>query len=394
MTPVRLTPAAARELEPGKILRDHEITGLELHARAGSKSWKLYYRTRAGTERRPTLGRFPEMSLSAARNLAKDLKERIARGEDPSADWKAQRAAATVAELCDRYLEEWAPRHKSERAVYDDRLRINRYVLPGLGDKKVAEVTRADIDKFLENVRDRKYVKHLQTGERWREQRQSPGQALQVRRLLSKMWNLAQNDFEMDPRDKNPVSAAISFRTPGRERFPDPHEMARLIAALQRLEATRPVHATCLWTIFLTGARVSEILHAEWRELRGNRLIKEKHKTVAHIGKKQIALPVEAMRLIDALPRTSKRIFPGIALRKTWEALREEAGCSDIELRDARRTFLSYGLSLGETMDTLAKQAGHTQPGVTAKHYAFLLEDDKDRVANKVAERMLSTSRR
>jgi hypothetical protein len=77
---------------------------------AGAKAFVLNYRTRGGRERRFTIGTFPEWTPAAAVEEAASLRQRIDRGEDPLADVEADRAAKTVDDLCNRFLEEWLPR--------------------------------------------------------------------------------------------------------------------------------------------------------------------------------------------------------------------------------------------------------------------------------------------
>src|SRR5262245_23559010 len=50
---------------------------------AGARSFVLNYRTKDGTERRHTIGRYPDWSLAAAREEARKLKRAIDQGSDP-----------------------------------------------------------------------------------------------------------------------------------------------------------------------------------------------------------------------------------------------------------------------------------------------------------------------
>jgi hypothetical protein len=105
----KLTPAMCREAKIGSVLWDHEIPGLMLRVRTRVRAWHFYHRTRAGTERRPCIGHFPEMSLNRAREVARDLAIEVARGNDPSGEWRAKRdstspASWTVGELMTKYL--------------------------------------------------------------------------------------------------------------------------------------------------------------------------------------------------------------------------------------------------------------------------------------------------
>lgn len=393
---MKLTPAAARALEPGRVLKDHEVTGLQLHAGSRSKSWRLYYRTRAGDERRPTIGKFPDMSLSRAREVARDLKERIAKGEDPSADWQTARNAPTVTQLCDRYLDEHAKLKNSPRWAHEAELIINRHIKPGLGARRVADVTRADIDRFLIGVRERKYVPaevKARDGKRT-----APGAANMARAVLWKMFTLAEDEFEWRPRDSNPVRGTNRNPKIKRKRVASADEIRRLAKQLREIEAKRPGHAACLWTIFLTGARVSEILHATGEQLRGNRIVLTKHKTVRHVGDKEIIIPRVAMQILERLPVAAAGeplwgyCYRGkVALKKIWATLRKEAQLGDLQVRDARRTFASFAVSSGVTLEQVGQLFAHTHVETT-RGYAWLFDSAKERIADSVAQQIMDAA--
>ena len=122
----------------------------------GVKSWVLLYRFQ-GRPRRMTLGTYPTMGLADARlNLAKARKV-LEKGEDPGTklveDRKAERAAETVAELVDEYLERWAkPRKRS--ASEDERI-LRKEVVPKWGHRKAWDVTRRDVIALLDPIVER-----------------------------------------------------------------------------------------------------------------------------------------------------------------------------------------------------------------------------------------------
>ena len=75
------TPAPNRQVE----YPDAKVPGLALRVSpAGNKSWTLRYRTNKGEQRRLTLGRYPSVSLSKARELAHKAVGRVAEGVDPA----------------------------------------------------------------------------------------------------------------------------------------------------------------------------------------------------------------------------------------------------------------------------------------------------------------------
>src|SRR6516165_1518947 len=79
--------------------------GLRVTA-AGARSFILNYRTKDGIERRKTIGQYGAWTLLAARAEAQRLKRAIDQGADPVAEDRERRNAETVADLCQRFLEE------------------------------------------------------------------------------------------------------------------------------------------------------------------------------------------------------------------------------------------------------------------------------------------------
>ncbi len=102
-----LTVEAVRKLTPpknGRIeIRDSRVTGLCLRVtNKGVKSWSLFYRFE-GRNRRMTLGKWPLVDLSEAREEARNALEVVRAGKDPARERKdAQKPRTTfpsVAEL-------------------------------------------------------------------------------------------------------------------------------------------------------------------------------------------------------------------------------------------------------------------------------------------------------
>jgi len=393
---MKLSPSTARELTVGGVLRDHEVVGLQLIAGKNRKSWHLYYRTRAGAERRPKLGGFPEMSLNSARAVAKELKERVAKGEDPSAEWQGQRAAPTVNDLCDAYLKQWAPKHNEARTIHENKLLIDRHIRPGLGHKKVADVTQADVDRFLGEVLERKYVpaeRRAKDGVAT-----APSAANHVRTLLSHLFNLARTYFrwsiqKIDGAAMNPVHKTVKQHTEARQRLAEPDELRAILTLLGEREAENPAHVACIWTLFFSGGRVGEIEHALKTQLEGHKLKLKKHKTFKKIGAKTVTLPLFVAEMIGRLNVEGERLFGDIALKRFWDEIRTAAGCPDLQMRDARRTFASYALQCGFTLDVIGRMLHHTNIRTTGG-YTWLVEelsDERSEIAEKIAASMLAT---
>ena len=155
--PANLSDSLVRSLEApasgNKITWDGKLTGFGCRVTAkGAKAFILNYRNRFGTERRHTIGAYPDWSVAAARAEAKEIKKAVDRGEDPVADKKALRAAPAMSDLCDRYEHEHLPK-KRPRSRENDKALIRRFIRPKLGNIKVAEVQFSDVDSLHRSLR-------------------------------------------------------------------------------------------------------------------------------------------------------------------------------------------------------------------------------------------------
>ena len=92
MPATKLNDVALRQLKPtGRRadLWDAVVRGLVLRvSQRGTKTFVVWYRTRGGESRRLMLGRYPLLSLSQAREKAKEALRQVADGKDPF-DWLA-----------------------------------------------------------------------------------------------------------------------------------------------------------------------------------------------------------------------------------------------------------------------------------------------------------------
>jgi integrase len=110
---------------------------------------------RKGKPHRMTLGTYPMLSLADARKQANKLLEQVDNGIDPRpARAKAAREAYanTVAAVAKRFVAQECKGHiKSWQRVART---LEMHVLPSLGDKAIADIKRADINKLIDILLD------------------------------------------------------------------------------------------------------------------------------------------------------------------------------------------------------------------------------------------------
>ena len=416
-----LTKSLVEKLVPEPkdyIIWDDKISGFGVKVTPkGRKSYLLKYRNQEGRQRKPHIGVHGNVTCEQARKIAEKWHGRIANNEDPFSDREEARNSPTVSELCDRFVKDHASIHKKKSGLELDKTAIRKYIKPKLGNIKAVAVTKADIQKFHLSMKD------------------MPANANRVLRVLSKMFNLAE-DWGIRPANTNPVSKIERYKEEPRERYLNEKEIACLGKALAQAEVLgeeTPHFIGLVRLLLLTGARLREIMHAQWawvdKELCLLRLPDSK------TGKKTIHLSPAAMEVLDALPRVHGNPYiivgaskgkPLISPKKPWMRIKEKASMlylksddaysqliidyieknrvhptyrefcayvaeqglsepvalADVRLHDLRHTFASICVSKGMSLQMVSKLLGHARAS-TSERYAHLAHDP---VSNAAAE--------
>lgn len=123
----------------------------------GVAAWVLRYRL-AGKQREKTIGRFPDIGLKRAREIATDDRARIQQGIDVAREKQVDKREAvtawTVRQLAADY-EEKVLAGLAAATIASRKQKIRDYVLPSLGSLAAKDVTGADVVQMLERVSDK-----------------------------------------------------------------------------------------------------------------------------------------------------------------------------------------------------------------------------------------------
>jgi integrase len=338
---------------PGQVIHDDAVPGLRLRAFPTRKSFYLWYRTKAGVQRQPKIGDHPTITLTAARRIAKEILEQVAMGKDPMADRNAARAAPTVAEVCEKYMERYGPKKKSTRT---DRRVIDRYVLPAFGRRRVTEIRMVDVENLHGSMSATPYM------------------ANRVLSLLAVIFKKAEK-WEYRTKGSNPCDLVERFPEHKRRRYMSRDEASAIVRALRDHGPRYPEQAAFLWLLIYTGARPSEIAALKPEHRNGDIVTLEDHKTAGVTGQARIIhLPAQAVEILDRLP-TKRGTLLGIAKpRHLWEKIVEETGITGLRMYDLRHSFASIGLSNGLSLSTIGELLGH-RSSETTKRYAHLIDE-------------------
>jgi integrase len=121
---------------------------------AGARAFILNYRLR-GREYRFTIGGWPDWSALKAVREARDLRQRIDRGENPLEDRVAPSNTLTVASILDDFLVRHV-RNKNHplRSAGEYESAFKRLVKPRIGNLGIYEVRRSHVVKMLDEIED------------------------------------------------------------------------------------------------------------------------------------------------------------------------------------------------------------------------------------------------
>lgn len=156
-----LTHTAIRNAKPGeKPIKLFDGGGLFLLiAPAGGKWWRLKYRF-GGKEKLLSLGTYPEVSLSDAREKRDQARKLLAADVDPGENRKAHKAAkadssansfeVVAREWFGKYAPNWATNH-SDKIIR----RLERDVFPWIGKQPIAEITAPELLTTMRRVENR-----------------------------------------------------------------------------------------------------------------------------------------------------------------------------------------------------------------------------------------------
>jgi integrase len=347
-------------------LNDSLVPGLCLLVLpSGARTYYLRHRV-DGTQRELKLGTPVELTPDQARELAREALARVRAGGDPGAERRAAREAPTIEALAARHLQAHASRKRSGR---NDEILWRRHLLPAFARVRVAALTR-------EQVRE------------WHACHPQPATANRALEVLAVAMRLAE-DWGWRAAGSNPARGVKAHPERQRRRYASADELARLRAALQQWESQGPLSmrwrfAQLVRLLLLTGARLREVMCAEWSEIDWGRRVllvpAERGKT----GASEVQLSDRALAILRALEAAAgggRWVIPGetgekplVGYRRLWLALLQEAGVSDLRIHDLRHTFASYALSGGQTLGTVGQLLGHRSAQTTTR-YAHLVDD-------------------
>ena len=379
-----LTEKRVRDLKPGAklvIIWDDTVKGLGARVTpAGVKSYVLSYRA-GGRKRLATLGRCTEYSLRDARERARRELAAIREGGDLLERRQEAAEAPTVADLVERFLKEEAPQRiklgrlkPSTVSWYRDLARA--HVLPTIGARKVAEVTRGDVEHAVAPLSDASRNATLA--------------------LLSRLFTLSER-WQWRTQNDNPARGVERARQEARDRVLSPSELAALAAALNEAEPRSPANVAAIRFAAVTGLRIGEVLAMRWEhvDMEARRLLLPDTKT----GRRHHDMPSVALEVLAGLPRQSQWTFTNDGkspcsykrVRGTFDRVAKAAGLVDVRLHDLRRTVMTQAALAGVGPFVLRDLLGHRDTTMSDRYIRALnapVKEAREQIGSTIAAMM------
>jgi integrase len=349
----------------GKVeITDSVCKGLFIEVRqTGGKTFYLRYTNNRSRQTQYRIGDANVLSLSQARLLAGQTKNKIAMGQDPCEQKALLRQIPTFAKFVE---EQYLPYVKTYKRSWDtDVSLLKNHLLPRFGSRPMDTISRQDIQRMHH------------------ERRASGGAAGSANRLLILIrfiYNLAIR-WGVSGISSNPSAGVPMFELNNKkERYLSVEEAQRLYASVCQSE--NPMLQYIVPMLILTGARKREVLDAKWQDFdqarRLWRIPMTKSGKARHVPLSDGALQVlastpevEGCEWVFANPKTLK---PFVSIFYAWDTARKRAGLSEVRIHDLRHSFASLLVNSGRTLYEVQNILGHTQVKTTQR-YAHLSQD-------------------
>jgi len=320
-------------------------------SQGGTKSFVVLY---GPSRKRKTIGRYPDLSLSEARIIAKRAQAEIALDDDAP---KELRSSVTFIEARDAFLRDSEERTRPRTVEEYRRLLIRHFKI----EKPLGEIRRPDILKPLDKLR--------------RTPSEQKHAFVAVRTMMN--WCRKRGLIETSP------VPPMTHKSKARSRILNDDELREV---WRRADAYGYPYGPIMQLLILTGQRRGEIAALRHSWIRDGAI--HFPSGITKNGREH-TLPIcpKTQALIAGLPEIGDMLFPSRlsdekpfnGWSKCKRTFDQELSFSDYTLHDLRRTFSSNMARLGTPIHITEKLLNHvsgTLSGVAAVYnrYSYLEE--------------------
>jgi integrase len=305
-----LTDARCRAEKSGQTRRKlSDGQGLQLWVQPnGTKLWQLVYQFR-GTQRQISLGPYPEVPLSRAREIREEARKLLRDGVDPASKRPAKKAAPitigpddTFAGVAAEYLDK-RRREQLAGVTMTKKEWLVDLALPDLGPKRCRDIKPVDVLRVLQEL----------------EARDCFETARRLRGTIGAVFRYAVITGRAD-HDPTPAlrGAIASPKVVSRAAITEPKKFGELLRAIYAFDG-QPTTVAALKLMALLFPRPGELRLATWSEFDAGRALwvipaeRTKMRRDHHVP-----LPKQALNILGALQEVTGHfplLFPGLISR-------------------------------------------------------------------------------
>ncbi len=349
---------------------------------SGAKVWRYRYRLN-GRREKVTIGPYPAIPIAdqikggktetkGARTYHAAYQSLVAAGKSPAREKQAEKARggadeATFAGFAPRFVAEVLTQ---QRRPDTNRRRLNRHLLPTLGNRRLEEIEPSDLLAILDTLKAKGCV-------------QEARQVLILARSFF-AYAIARQRIKRNPASDVPMKLIGSAGS--RDRTLSPDEIGKLLGVIGRANFLYPAHTIALRVLLLTLCRKGELLAAKWEHVdldKGEWYVPpvNQKSAIPHL----VPLSSQALELFMELRKLSGRspyVLPSLEGRRDkpmaesslnwalWQLTRKRNGkpallnIPHFTLHDFRRTGSTLLHANGYVSDVIEKALGHTIKGV------------------------------
>ena len=326
--------------------------------KAGNKYFYYSY-WHNGKSNRYKIGSYPDIGVSKARKVARELSLQVDKGMDPQKEKKKRKqvpSPTTFKEISAEFKEKYLPTLKKKTRDEYSRI-IDVELVPKLGKYPIKEISRNQIINLLDS---KAYGK-----------KPAPVMANRIRARLSKIYSFAINRGLAEGNPVRNISKYKKTKEGGkvekrRNRYYNPDEIQEL---WRYFDNWNEPTGSVLKMLLITGQRKTETMNMRWDNIRDNTWT-----IPAELAKnsEQHLVPLSGMALqviqeLKPMTGRSDYVFcspkednaPMKWLTRVRKHIQDNSKVPDFRPHDLRRTVTTYMAKLGVSRTVLGKILNH-----------------------------------
>jgi integrase len=343
---------------------DTTTEGLIFRVSNNSKTFSYRYRASGGNGskskiKRYTIGKWPDVSLSDARKIAKQLKGKIALNEDPQQEKIAliqqniveNEKLFTFNDLAELFKKRHLPTLRDKTRIEYNRI-IDNELIPLFGKYPVNEIRRRKVVDLMDSIA---------------EDRNAPTFANRVKAVISKMYNFA---IEREYAELNPAFG-VSLKAKGKVKRKRVYSDSEIKLLWNAFDIQAEPIRTYFKLLLVLGQRKTETVTMRWDQIDFTKRLwtipqertKADREHIVPLSSLAIDLLIELRSLTgnsDFVFKSDRKDAPIKWLDKATSRIRElKDAVNDFRIHDLRRTCASNMAKLHTDRTVLGKILNH-----------------------------------